>query len=109
MAAAERDPRDHSLSGVIHPLFLQTPLKDIASLLSSCTATSMGKSHELPPRTTNKEVERGKKETAKHPGKKRGSGIQREEKEENHMAGKVEIQRERFRKEQDIEIKQQLK
>ena len=41
--------------------------------------------------TERTEVERGKKETAKDPEKEEDQEYKREEKEENHMVGKVEI------------------
>lgn len=72
------------------PPFLQTTHLWKKSRLSwgAAQCQSHRKGSQVTSHSRNREVERGKKETAKYPEKEERKGNKREEREENHMAGK---------------------
>lgn len=82
------------------------PVKEIPALLSSCNGKE---SQVTSPQEEKRSGKRwkGKSKTLRERGEDQES--KREEKEENHIARKADIWKKRFRKQQDVEIKKQLK
>lgn len=82
------------------------PVKEIPALLSSCNGKE---SQVTSPQEEKRSGKRwkGKSKTLRERGE--DQEYKREEKKENHIAGKADICKRRFRKQQDVEIKKQLK
>jgi len=112
MVAEEWDPGARSFAYVTHPLSSKPPTSESnpCSPEELHSVGAMGRSPKLPPHNRNTEVERGKKETAKHTEKEeRIRNKKIKERRITWQEKKVEILKEMFKKEQDVKIKKQLK